>query len=381
MFDPFEPFFRHGRSRWDDDVSIVVGSWEEQAACLFSFCPEKVPPHNSSDMTSWFHELVGFPESSWEETRATLEVDGERLRSKVTDRSFAIGTFEMPNVRELRERASAHLERVKGKGKVSAIIGEAGALHRDPTNAGALFQVASQFNLLEMIAPTVTPEHGVTRYANDRTQGPACAIAAGAATIYRNYFVPVDGNTGQTASRQIDCLRDLGAFLGNEDGSLWEMKNGYALLSSDGWRRTNETLGKISAPAKDALRDRLRIGIHWDAEVTTQPGPGSRVSQALCSALPLGGYSDVESGVAAAFATLILEGAYEATMWAAVINAARTGNNTVFLTHVGGGAFGNESDWIAHAIERAVHLVENASLDIRIVHYGKSALDLRPLRR
>ena len=69
-------------------------------------------------------------------------------------------------------------------------------MHQDPQYAGALFQVASQFNLLEMTSPDVTPEDGVTRYAYDRTQGPACAIAAGAATLYRNYFVPNGGSEG-----------------------------------------------------------------------------------------------------------------------------------------------------------------------------------------
>jgi hypothetical protein len=49
-------------------------------------------------------------------------------------------------------------------------------MHRLPENAGALFQVASQFNLLEMVSPSVTPEDGVTRYQDDHTQGPACAI-------------------------------------------------------------------------------------------------------------------------------------------------------------------------------------------------------------
>ena len=37
---------------------------------------------------------------------------------------------------------------------------------------GALFQVASQFNLLEMVSPRVTPEDGVTRYQHDRTPDP-----------------------------------------------------------------------------------------------------------------------------------------------------------------------------------------------------------------
>jgi hypothetical protein len=52
-------------------------------------------------------------------------------------------------------------------------------MHRSPENAGATFQVASQFNLLEMVSPDVMPEDGVTRYEYDRTRGPACAIAAG----------------------------------------------------------------------------------------------------------------------------------------------------------------------------------------------------------
>lgn len=50
------------------------------------------------------------------------------------------------------------------------------------------------------VNPGVTPEEGVTRYMHDLTQGPACAIAAGATSIWRNFFVPVDGETGQTAT-------------------------------------------------------------------------------------------------------------------------------------------------------------------------------------
>jgi len=37
------------------------------------------------------------------------------------------------------------------------------SLHAAASNAGALFQVASQFNLLEMMSPEVTPEQGVGR--------------------------------------------------------------------------------------------------------------------------------------------------------------------------------------------------------------------------
>ena len=60
----------------------------------------------------------------------------------------------------------------------------------------------------------LAPEDGVTRYQYDRTQGPACAIACGAATIYRNYFAPLDGRPGQIEMRQFDGLRDVGTALG-----------------------------------------------------------------------------------------------------------------------------------------------------------------------
>eukprot|EP01045_Picozoa_sp_COSAG04_P042458 COSAG04_NODE_13423_length_606_cov_210.532544_1_plen_48_part_10 len=48
-----------------------------------------------------------------------------------------------------------------------------------------MFQVASQFNCLEMVSPGDQPEAGITRYALDHTQGPVCAMACPAGTVYR----------------------------------------------------------------------------------------------------------------------------------------------------------------------------------------------------
>ena len=47
--------------------------------------------------------------------------------------------------------------------------------------------------------------------------GAGGAIAAGAATIYRNYFVPVGDRVGQTADRQVDTLAALGAAVSEFD--------------------------------------------------------------------------------------------------------------------------------------------------------------------
>lgn len=254
-------------------------------------------------------------------------------------------------------------------------------LHQASEYAGALFQVASQFNLLEMTGPEVTPEHGVTRYAGDPTQGPACAIAAGAATVYRNYFAQVAGQAGQTAGRQLDGLADLGTALGKALGipveALWDMRNGYALASREGLQAISALLALSTYEEMDAFRSRLRIGVHLDVEVTDaleaarQPGqPVPLVSQAFCSALPVA-YSHVPKAAWCTLACLVLEAAYEATLWAGVLNARRGASNIVLLARLGGGAFGNADDWIDAALRRALTKAAGFALDVRLV--GRSA--------
>lgn len=326
---------------------------------------------------TWFSTLTGFHERSYAETQAQLVVEGHTLRSLANGRSYAIGTLETPSLADLRTRALLAGPSRAGGLRVSAVAADVAALHRDPANQHATFQVASQFNLLEMTGPEVTPEHGVTRYASDRTQGPACAMAAGAATIYRNYLVPVDdggvvsaagaGPRGQTHDRQVDCLRDVGHALGNADGGLWTMRNGYALCTPDGLASIAARLEAMSPRERDGLRDRLRVGVHADVQVTSEGAPADqRVTQVFASALPVA-YTRIPSARWEAFATLVLEGAYEATLWAAVLNAAHTGSRVVFLTSLGGGAFGNDGVWIDRAMRRALSLVRDASLDVRVV--------------
>jgi hypothetical protein len=67
---------------------------------------------------------------------------------------------------------------------------------------------------------------------------------------------------------------------------------------------------------------------------------------------------------------LVLEGAYEATMWAAVLNAQRGVSNVVLLTSLGGGAFGNDESWIHAAMRRALDMMLGCDLDLRFVSYG-----------
>ena len=289
----------------------------------------------------WFEKLTGFSESSYAETRARLRVAEGRLHSLVNGAHYGVGRLSLISLADLRAQ-TADAGRTAGRLTAGIVVGDVRRLHHDAGNAGALFQVASQFNLLEMVSPEVTPEHGVTRYQHDRTQGPACAIAAGAATIYRNYFAPVGDAEGQTAQRQLDGLADIGealcASLGTEVDRLWQMRNGYALATKAGLAAISHHLTACDDTALDRLRGLLRIGLHSHVEVTDAPGPDRpHVSQAFCSALPVS--YGVTSPDWESFARLVLEAAYEATFHAAVLNAAAGGSNRVFLTLLGGGAY------------------------------------------
>jgi hypothetical protein len=69
---------------------------------------------------------------------------------------------------------------------------------------------------------------------------------------------------------------------------------------------------------------------------------------------------------------LVLEAAYEATLCAAVLNARQAGNNRVYLTLLGGGAFGNQPAWIADGLQRALQHHRDQRIDVVIVSHGAS---------
>jgi hypothetical protein len=107
-----------------------------------------------------------------------VSVEGEHLVSSANGARVRCGSFCTPSVAELQEAAQA-LEKPlarpldvtccgsSAQGRrltVCEVVADVKELHKDPDNNGALFQVASQFNALEMMGPSVTPEQGVTQY-------------------------------------------------------------------------------------------------------------------------------------------------------------------------------------------------------------------------
>lgn len=396
-------------------------STDPDDACAFGSAPTATAPSAerpwSPRSPSWFEDAFGFPEPrSYEKARSMFRLEESkeggigsgdvlvtvpRVTTGVDDggpepRRFHVGAFSASSVAELRAalvegslpspRPTSNLPRHGGNSRDSGRLtfrhatGTAEALHFDPTNAGSVFQAASQFNCLEMVNPRVRPDDGITDYWLDRTQGPSCALACPAGTVYRNYFVGRRGQGGPGGS-QLDLLSDVGNVLGNvpvgEGGGrrprYWKMKNGYALPSSRG--SISDLHARMAGVDSEKALGALRVGVHWDTEVapaTVPPNaPRHRVAQVYCSALPLGYDYTASNADWEPFAQLVLDGAYEATLAVAAVLSQRRGGSRVqvFLTMLGGGVFRNDASWISNAIERALDRYKDYPLDVVLVHF------------
>jgi hypothetical protein len=159
----------------------------------------------SGKLPDWFSELFGFSDDdgSYAEHQRHFHMEGKELvcENAPFPRQH-VGPWETPSLAKLRER---HSNDEYGEDKLTfrhlATTLGVGPLILDPSSAGAVFMVASQFNALEMISPDRTPSDGVAIYAKDKTQGPVCAMACPAATVFRNYLMPGWRRPGREATR------------------------------------------------------------------------------------------------------------------------------------------------------------------------------------
>ena len=352
----------------------------------------------------------------WQEhCKLTFEID-ENLSG-----TYDCGTFSTPSVAELREHVANILLKKKecdfGESSTVSIInvaGESQSMHSQPENLFAVFQAASQFNYLEFATPKLTPEHGISGYEYDGTQGPACAIACAAGTIYRNYLAPTPPcptnintlqNRGQTSEQQYNGLQDIEHQIQHDNWQVpWIVKNGYVDSNPNvDPQNVKEIFTNDPNYAIDTLIPLLRIGVTRDSQVTNdgagclpdgeihpivkeQSNGVQKVTQTWNSALSIA-YSQQSEIFWEPIARFVLKGTYEASLLVGILNTLKykemyDKSVPIFLTKVGGGVFGNKKEWIKDAILYAVEKVSkdfSVPLDIRIVHYGRidpSYLDL-----
>ena len=221
--------------------------------------------------------LIGFSDSKvgYDRTKTLLEFDGQCIHSTKNGQRFGVGVFEFVRLSELRSRvaelrssACARDETFPNRVYHNQPVGEnvQGYMKDSAYNLG-LFQVASQFNLLEMADPSYTPEDGVDVYWFDRTQGPACATATLGATLFRNYFVEHDGRVGQSKEHQLNGLRELLTALDFEQDVHYLYENGYIRLGKDQLRSCASKISAMNSEQRIELMGNISVGIHWGCQV------------------------------------------------------------------------------------------------------------------
>lgn len=371
---------------------------------------------------TWFKTLFGiFEEGSYESIQNNFRVNFEAgiLHSLANDKTYQIGTFSTPSLYDLRLKGKAALssalstsESWVGFSYDHVVQGD--VLLEHAQFPGAVFQAASQFNCLEFPNWEVTPDHGITGYSTDPTQGPACALACAAGTLIRNYFADVPahaaigtnasvptGNLGQREHAQINTLDALEVALNNEREAYFNIHNGYTFSpGAESLARLSNVINEskrigTTTTTYDDLLSRVKIGLHADVGVTFRNrfgvvdiSEGISVTQAYCSAVSCA-YSGISTAHWTALARLVLDAAYESTLWAGVLNALRepleapvcttsdgaastfpapsqTHKHDVFLSFIGGGVFGNDPQWIGEAIGRALAIMHHHKAPIRV---------------
>ena len=261
---------------------------------------------------------------------------------------------------------------------ITHYAGDSFEMHSNKLFKNATFQVASQFNLLEFITPSSIPENGVTYYYNDHTQGPACALACPAGTVFRNYFVLCNHIIGQYKNNQLNGLDELFKFLSAEN--LVKIKNGYSSSTNDDLILLNNNPIWSDHSTQTLAKSLIKVGIHSNIEVPWKENTERfvlapenerhRVTQVYCSALSLGRYTDCPEYLWEPLARLILDASYEATLLTASLEKkSGRGSGVVVLTLLGGGVFGNKIEWIADSIGKAVAKCKNMGLKVVITHY------------
>mmetsp|Transcript_87803 Transcript_87803/g.221557 ORF Transcript_87803/g.221557 Transcript_87803/m.221557 type:complete len:381 (-) Transcript_87803:21-1163(-) len=340
-------------------------------------------------MSSWFEEIFCFKEGrgaeGYRHTQEAFTYDpssGRLCSQGLPCCDFAAGIFRTPALEELRERNDLDQARTDLGGRrltVREVVADVSELHILEENRYALFQAASQFNALEHVSPDGLPEHGITCYTGDHTQGPACATACAPGTVVRNYFA--FGSEGQTHTRQVENLADVEELLDNKRHCYFHVHAGYT-MAGHGLDKLSAALD-ADASLCEGIRRKLRVGVQEDTEVVCSnfgdklyrgPPRSQLVTQVYCSAISVA-YSGMDPQLWERFARLILESLYEATLYTALENFRRhpkePGARKVFLTAVGGGVFGNDMSWIQEAMHKAFRKFKHVGLEVFLVSYGR----------
>lgn len=318
--------------------------------------------------SAFVEDLLGVKESEFRKNPDLVAKAWKAPRTLTnlsTGQAFDCGHLSLARIGELREQSLPKRDERAGRlfvlqAKSQPAKLDVGYLQSLPENKNALFQVASNFNALELM--NKFDDRAMTElgyYIHDRTQGPFASISAAPGLVLRHYYPFYQEQSPPSSWRQHYDGQQL-ELLGDTDLAV---RNGYVELSPKDF----ESPLDIS---------KLRVAVHRDIQVTfgavygsehiVVEDPSQKVDQVftatadlMCTNLEL--YRQHPGSVQKAIQT-VLEAAYEGTLRAAALG----GRERVFLTLIGGGVFANPSAWIVQAIEKMAPFVVESGLQVYV---------------
>lgn len=255
----------------------------------------------------------------------------------VENGEVSFGRIDLYSIDELRKKTE-NRKPFKGEGSVSVIVDptiDVKDLQADPQNAGANFQIASNFNGQEA-GQFCGDDRSLNELQSIFAQGEQASMSAYPGIFFRKYF-----------SGPINLLDELVA-----KGIVTMDKRGVLVRDITSLGELVENQGLI------------KVGYHSGISVTHGSNfaniidRGQRINQTFTAALNLGANPRLKD-----FSSVFLRAAYEGTVRASFLHGVKK----VFLTLVGGGVFCNDLEDIAKAIQGAAAFAREKSMDVVIV--------------
>ena len=327
----------------------------------------------------WFEVLFGFkevPRDVAKHFQLQEFPDHVQITSKDNNKSYNAGNFQIRSCTsfsigdgegQLKKRGNGTLNLIHGYGFDSEKFELIDVLSSQslPQWNGATFQAASNFNCLEFVSSSQTASSGITNYFYDTTQGPYCAIGAGPAILYRNYFIKHHGKVGQL-EKEINLL----------ERTPLKIKGGYPLIHDP------KELESLDFDWDNL--DNWPVGVHRNCEVTMTRGdrgfklapPNQIVHHVYAAAFNFYG-SVRQCDFTINLSRKLLAAEYRATILAAWENSqlfpGLPGSNVCILTQLGGGVFGNPKEIICEAIESCMDIIVDSGLTVYVCCFSDSS--------
>ena len=320
-----------------------------------------------SQRQNFFEDVVGLSEDlfrQYPERIKEARPEPGKLKNLRTGEVFDSGRFTLKTLGELRAQDRPSVQKdiagtfhlLYSRDDPSQL--DIGHLQSLPTFQNALFQVASNFNALELMGPY--DKRAMTQlsaYILDQTQGPYASISAAPGLIARHYYAfEKQGMSPETWSQQYD-----GPQLEMLRETPLRVRNGYVMLEEE----------SLEQPA---LPEDMAVLVHRNIEVTFGQSRDHEhrrlanktqlIDQVFTATLDLGSrqrhFLESAPKEVTSLGKALLRAAYEATLLAAI----QGGNRKVVLTLIGGGVFCNPSSWIVEAIEDLLPLIVESGLTV-----------------